>query len=116
MSKRRRQLLTCHDATPTKRQHRVPCSDCPWARTALPGWLAQMSTEQWLRVVHGDGRMECHTRTNAADGTAWHCAGAAIFRANVCKVPRDDSLLRLPADRVRVFATNAEFSAHHSGD
>ena len=41
------------------------------------------------------------------------CAGAAIYRANVCKSPRDGSLLKLPADRETVFADKSEFWEHH---
>jgi len=37
----------------------------------------------------------------------------AIYRANIGKLPRDRSALRLPVDRVAVFATPMEFQAHH---
>lgn len=104
---RQLQLLSSDDAVPAQGQHTKPCSDCPWARNALAGWLGSMTPEQWLANAHGEARIDCHTLAGA------QCAGAAIYRANMAKLPRDASLLRLPADRERVFATPAEFRTHH---
>lgn len=100
------QLKTYHDAVPTKVQHTRPCSDCPWARTALPGWLGNMTAEDWVQAGHSDGIIECHT-------TDKQCAGAAIYRANVCKAPRDPNALRLTPDVTRVFKSPQEFREHH---
>lgn len=104
----RRRLLTTDDAVPAKGQHRAPCSDCPWARASLPGWLGGLTADQWIRAAHGEERIDCHTLTGS------QCAGAAVYRRNVCKRPHDKSTLVLPADREKVFATPAEFLAHHS--
>jgi len=101
-----KRLLTYHDAVKTRIQHTKPCSDCPWARVSLPGWLGQVSAEDWLALAHGEGICECHATDKL-------CAGFAIFRANVCKVPRDPGSFRLPADKVTCFSSNAEFLAHH---
>jgi hypothetical protein len=109
MSARRRQLVTFDEATFAKGQHRKPCSDCPWARDSLQGWLADLTPEQWIAAAHGETRMECHTLLGA------QCAGAAIYRANVCKSVRDEATLVLPPDRRRVFAWSTEFLAHHKG-
>lgn len=38
-----------------------------------------------------------------------HCAGASIFRANVCK----SADFRLPRNTKAVFDGDAEFAAHH---
>lgn len=100
-------LITTEDAVPSAVQHRKPCSDCPWRRDSLAGWLGDQSKEAWLQDVHGEARIDCHTLIGP------QCAGAAIFRSNVCKSPRDGSLLILPVDKERVFATSAEFSNHH---
>lgn len=110
----RRQLLTTEDAVPAKGQHMSPCSDCPWARTALRGWLGGTGpvTEQvddWLKEAHGGMDIPCHVLTGA------QCAGAAIYRTNVCKRNVAPGVLLLPADREKVFATPMEFRAHHSG-
>lgn len=95
------------DAKPRKRQHRAPCHDCPWRREALPGWLGGSTADQWLADAHGEGLALCHTCGNQ------QCAGMAIYRANVAKTPRHAVLLRLPADRDKVFATPNEFKEHH---
>lgn len=103
-----RQLITTDEGMPAKSQHKSPCSDCPWAREALPGWLGGSSSEMWLRTAHSDSMINCHVYLGA------QCAGSAIYRANMGKLPRDPTLLRLKADRKTVFATPAEFTAHHA--
>lgn len=103
-----RQLISSEDAVDAKCQHETPCSDCPWARTALKGWLGGATPEAWVREAHGEHPVPCHTINGA------QCAGIAIYRRNVCKTPRDPEALRLPADREKVFATPMEFTAHHS--
>lgn len=104
---KRKQLLTVEDAVPAKSQHTSPCSDCPWARAALKGWLGDLTADEWLQQAHGEGRLDCHTLAGA------QCAGAAIYRKNICKLPRDKKLLLLPADREQVFSGPYEFKAHH---
>lgn len=103
-----RQLISSDDSVPATEQHKAACSDCPWARTALPGWLGALSADDWLKEAHGEADIECHVLTGV------QCAGAAIYRANIGKLPRDAALLRLPADKAKVFATPSEFLAHHA--
>lgn len=100
------QLRSGDQAKPAKKQHTNPCADCPWARTALQGWLGSLTMDEWLEAAHGETRLDCHTISNQ------QCAGGAIYRANVYKSPRDPALLRLPADRQKVF-TFGEFRQHH---
>lgn len=107
MPKKRKQLLTSEDAKPRKAQHKKPCSDCPWARTALPGWLGSMTPQEWLAVAHGDVLVDCHTVGNQ------QCAGLAIYRSNVCKQVQPP-IITLPVDREAVFATPMQFMEHHS--
>lgn len=104
---KRKQLLTSEDAVPAKGQHKSPCSDCPFARTALKSWLGGLSVTQWLAGVHLEMRVECHVFEGA------QCAGAAIFRGNICKLPRDPDTLRLPADHKKVFSNDHQFEEHH---
>jgi hypothetical protein len=110
---KRTQFLSADDAEEYAVQHKAPCSDCPWSRKALPGWTGLLTTEEWLRVAHGEAVVECHTRRQEGEADHWECAGAAIYRANVCKTPRSQYILRLPADRTKVFATPKEFKDHH---
>lgn len=102
-----RQLICSDEAGVAKRQHTTPCSDCPWARTALNGWLGGASAAEWLADAHSEATIECHVATGA------QCAGVAIYRRNVCKLPRPPNLV-LPADRERCFATPEEFTDHHA--
>jgi hypothetical protein len=104
---RRRQLVSADEAVRATSQHTRPCSDCPWRRDALPGWLGSMTADEWTAAVHGEASVECHTLLGA------QCAGAAIYRANICKLPRDPRQLRLPKDRAAVFGRPGEFISHH---
>lgn len=104
---KRRQLITSDQAVQTRGQTKRPCSDCPFARTALPGWLGGDSIQQWLQYAHGEFKVDCHTRKDN------QCAGLSIYRANVGKRCRDQSILVLPDDDEAVFASPQEFAEHH---
>lgn len=97
-----------------------PCSECPWRRNALGGFLGPNSPEEWIEVAHSEQPIACHKSIKVVqdDGLGdWNdpairqCAGAAIFRSNVFKLPHIAATL--PADREKVFARNAEFIEHH---
>ena len=102
-------MTTEDEAVPTDVQPDKPCHDCPWRRKALQGWLGLGTPSEWIQTAHSDEKIACH----ALKGP--QCAGLAIYRANVCKTPRDKSVLRLPADRENIFASSAEFLEHHKG-
>jgi hypothetical protein len=104
----RPRLLSSDEATTASRQPTKPCTDCPFARTALNGWLGGIELPEWVAAVLSDERMDCHVHPNV------QCAGATILRGNICKLPRDPTVLRLPADRTLVFSTPAEFERHHA--
>jgi hypothetical protein len=104
----KRKLISSAEATPAPKQIVQPCSDCPWAREALNGWLGGNTADKWIRMAHGEVFIECHVHPNV------QCAGVAIYRANVCKSVRGTELLRLEPDRKIVFARPAEFLEHHS--
>jgi hypothetical protein len=103
----RKQLISRDQAVPCAVQPRQPCSDCPFARTALEGWLGGYTPEEWVMVLHSERIIPCHTMIGP------QCAGAAIYRANVGKLPRDRRVLRLPCDEEVVFAWAEEFMDHH---
>lgn len=103
----KRQLLTHENAKPCKTQHKSPCSDCPFARKSLAGWLGGINAHEWMRIVRGEAIVQCHTKIGP------QCAGAAIFRANIFKAPRDPKILQLEKDRTSVFSTVGEFLNHH---
>lgn len=104
-----KRFVSSDEAVPCNTQPTKPCSDCPFARSAIRGWLGTMSPEDWMKAAHGESLIDCHTLIGP------QCAGAAIYRANMCKVPRDSSQLRLEPDRKLVFSTPNEFLEHHNG-
>lgn len=103
-----RKLISADEAVPCSTQPTLPCSDCPFARNALAGWLGNLSIEDWIQAVHGEALIDCHTLIGP------QCAGAAIYRANVCKLPHDSRILRLRPSRELVFASPMEFRKHHA--
>lgn len=102
-----RQCITSDEAPYSNIQHGRPCTDCPFARTAFSGWLGDNSAEEWVAMLHGEARIDCHAIIGP------QCAGAAIYRANVGKLPRDKTLFMLLADRKLAFAGPGEFVRHH---
>ena|ERR1700723_1629954 len=104
---KRRKLTTIDEAKPTKRQHKIPCSDCPWRRSSIPGWLGGVGADDWITEVHSDEPILCHTMI------LHQCAGSAIYRRNVGKLSRDSEVICLEADREKVFSSPMEFKRHH---
>lgn len=95
------------------KQHVLPCGECPWRRGSIRGWLGMEAGQLtlptlWLSRALGEVFVQCHCRAGL------QCAGIAIFRANICKLPRYPEILRLEPDRSLVFATLGEFMKHHT--
>lgn len=89
------------------KQHTNPCRECPWRRASASGWLGGHPADDFIALAHSESLVACHLAHSR------QCAGAAIYRGNVSKMPRNKSLLVLPADRERVFSSPAEFLDHH---
>jgi hypothetical protein len=104
---RKGQFKSSEDAIDAKCQHTSPCSDCPWTRKSLNGWLGSLSADEWVRIAHSDSVVDCHTLRGA------QCAGIAVYRRNVAKMAYPPNL-KLEADRVNVFANPMQFVEHHS--
>lgn len=104
---KRRVLVSSREAVVGKVQHKAPCTDCPMARRALPGWLGGATPEEYARLAHSDHVVNCHMIKRT------QCAGMAIYRANVFKrtLPLN---IQLPKDHEAVFSNPMEFLAHHS--
>jgi hypothetical protein len=100
-----------------------PCSDCPFRRKSMPGWLGAGSPESFIQCINTDDILPCHQTIDyedrnwkekwAAQTTGNVCAGALIMMANMCKHPRDPAFPSMPRDRETVFATPLEFVRHH---
>lgn len=92
-----------------------PCNECPWRKVALSGYLGPHSPKEWIRMAHGESAIACHKTIKVSE--SWEgtrqCAGAASFRANVAKTPRDPSVAYGPA-REDVFPDNQAFLDHHA--
>jgi hypothetical protein len=104
-----RRLITSDEAKPSAKPLTKACSDCPWARKSLSGWLGGLSAKVWLQRAHTETLVPCHTTGNQ------QCAGLAIYRRNVCKQV-SPPLQELPRDEVKVFASPMEFLQHHAPD
>lgn len=94
-----------------------PCHECPFRRDVKPGTLGGSPVTTFVGQSIGPFVLNCHL----ADGytakpedalSTPQCAGAAIYRANLgVELPRQ--IHTLPADDQVVFASHAEFVAHH---
>lgn len=67
-----------------------------------------MKSKEWLAAAHGEAVIECHTK-------GCQCAGAAIYRSNVKKLPRTPEILTLKPDSA-VFAQPQEFLDYHDAE
>jgi hypothetical protein len=77
-----------------------------------------MDADDWLACAHSDAPIACHQTFTEDDD--WNqpgmkqCRGAAQYRANVCKSPRNGEVVVGPVDRENIFANPMEFKEHHS--
>jgi len=105
----RRRLITEDEAVQATAQHTKACSDCPWSRDSLNGWLGGNTAQEWISFAHGEVYIPCHVLEGA------ECAGAAIYRANVGKRTRIETMILQP-DTKTVFSNPQEFLDHHGKD
>ncbi len=104
---------------PTKQ----PCSDCPFRRKAMPGWLGAGSPESFLDCMQRDEPLPCHQTIDYGDPRwldKWiaqengpMCGGALIFMANKLQRSRDREFPTMPPDKTEVFSDSLEFVRHH---
>lgn len=93
----------------------TPCVECPWRRVSGRGWLGPFTAQEWIDIVQGDEGIACH-RTVKHEGKwegALQCRGAAIFRENIFKSPRNSEVITGPVNRELVFGSSREFLEHH---
>ena len=97
-----------------------PCKSCPFSRKVTPGELGGSPASKFIGQVFGPFWLPCHCSPgyegNRSNPKHSQCAGAAIFRANIGRAELlPPQLHKLPADAELVFASAAEFLAHHAG-
>ena len=105
---------------PTKQ----PCSDCPFRRNAVAGWLGEAAPESFIVEISMERPLPCHQTIDYEDKdwlSKWNageigstCAGALIMSANMCKLPRDRAFPRMEKDKTAVFPTHQAFLDHHN--
>lgn len=110
-----------------------PCHDCPFRKKSSPGWLGSATAREFIDRVDAQVPMECHTefdykqdnwQARVLDDDTVICVGAAHYLANTMSSPRPwDEATRSYSQAVddhgysdRVFASRAEFLAHHDND
>jgi hypothetical protein len=101
------------------KQHKTPCSECPWRKESAAGWLGASTPVEFLQQSESGMKMPCHIHIdyekddwNTAIDNAPECAGRAIHMANRCK--RVPDVLQLRPDRDNVFTNPQDFIDHHS--
>lgn len=62
---------------------KTPCSECPFRRDCLTGWLGLERASDIAQTLDGGNRFSCHKtgRNEKRDGEQ-HCAGALIVLKN----------------------------------
>ena len=109
--------------TNQRKQHKHPCSTCPFLRSSVPGELGGSPVQTFIGQCYGSFWIPCHEVIDYDDPN-WktnyntpQCAGAAIYRANVYRdsIRRPGQLLSLPEDFDKVFGSPAQLLAHHTG-
>jgi hypothetical protein len=70
---------------------------------------------EWTLIAHSDAPIACHMTIKESENWegASQCRGAASYRANVGKMPRDPEITHGPKDS-EIFASPIEFSQHHN--
>lgn len=98
---------------------KTPCAECPLRRDSIPGYLGGWSPEMYLRALHSDVSLACHSSKGFHERvleTQHVCTGVAAYRANtghVCFSTAHDSTVAIGEDREHYFATPREFYDHH---
>jgi hypothetical protein len=102
-----------------------PCSDCPFRRKSMPGWLGAGSPESFIDCMQRDEPLPCHQtidydndprwleKWTSQSGTGKMCAGALVFMANKCQRPHTLGFPTMPRDMENVFSNSVEFVRHH---
>ncbi len=102
-----------------------PCSDCPFRRKAMPGWLGGSAPEGFIDCMQRDEPLPCH-QTIDYDDPHWLvkwmgqggdvgnvCAGSLIFMANKIQRPHDPNFPTMKPDHETVFSNSVEFVRYH---
>lgn len=98
------------------------CPECPFSRAVEPGALGGSHPYKYIGQAIGPFVLPCHMHCNFED-PQWReksfetpqCFGASTFRANIgVQALMPTQFPRVPQDTSTVFASAAEFLAHHT--
>lgn len=114
-----------------KHTKKSPCSECPFRKKSLPGWLGPDTAQAVISRVHGETGYSCHMDLENAPAiesgefagyldtsNVEHCAGAVIHANLSCKSYRNPEL-RAQQDLLKGSKHEAdvlnlkEFTEHH---
>jgi hypothetical protein len=109
----------------TTEKCRKPCDECPFKRNNkldnTDGKPGGADPTVYIGQAMGPFWLPCHKapgyQGKASDPSqVIQCAGAAVFRSNINRAHLlPDKLLKLPIDKMRVFASAEEMLAHYRG-
>lgn len=105
-------------------RRKSPCSQCPFRRNSVRGYLGADDPEHFLSLTMRDATMPCHMDIDYSDKDwlttqepdAPLCVGALQFQNNFMKLARDPEVARgqrAVGESANVFSNPEEFLVHH---
>ena len=108
--------------TPKIKTCQAPCDQCCFIRSIEPGNLGGSAPEVYIGQAQAGMWIPCHSTYEEgvhpklqSHFKTRQCAGCAIYRSNCGITSPFAPVENLPADTEKVFASHAEFLAHHRG-
>jgi hypothetical protein len=97
---------------------KLPCVECPLAKTAIPGRLGGYSVDQYLYILHSIADIACHMSPGFPDvlATQRSCTGVAMYRANcgvIASGHAEQATRHIGKNYEVGFAHQREFRNHH---
>lgn len=96
-----------------------PCTECPFTRNAMRGWFGPYSGQHYLNAALGETSVQCHMSSKDTPENHRHCTGIALFRDNICKVPRRENqsehqrICVKKYDAKQIHKSTSEFLEYH---
>lgn len=91
-----------------------PCSDCPWRKNALPGWLGNHDVDYFHDVFEQDFPYPCHQTMGKPNEHI--CTGLVFTRVNSCKISKYPGPLKETENALRDVQNNCFDNIHQFKD
>lgn len=91
---------------------RTPCSNCPFKKDTIKGWLG----EDRMTEILSDNSFVCHKTNNKTDKDRLQCAGHMLIKGQSNEFVSLASRLNIKLDlsgRDQVFTTEKDCIQHH---